>query len=93
MSWQTTELLLSDKCSRDARDAAAGFSGIAARAIESRRHKEANRQPGGQPAELDARSRMLLEQPIASMIMRLAIPNATVMAVYVLIGLLEVYFL
>jgi Na+-driven multidrug efflux pump len=92
MSCQTTDLLLSDKCSRDARDAAAGFSGIAARAIESRRHKEANRQPGGQPAELDARSRMLLEQPIASMIMRLAIPNATVMAVYVLIGLLEVYF-
>src|ERR1700736_6569468 len=92
MSCQTTELLLSDKCSRDARDVAVGFSGIAARAIESRRHKEANRQPGGQPGDLDARSRMLLEQPIASMIMRLAIPNATVMAVYVLSGLLEVYF-
>jgi Na+-driven multidrug efflux pump len=35
---------------------------------------------------------MLLEKPIASTIMRLAIPNASVMAVYVLIGLLEVYF-
>ena len=92
MSCQTTDLLLPDKGSRDARDAAVGFSGIAARAIESRRYKEANRQPGGQPAELDARSRMLLERPIASMIMRLAIPNAAVMAVYVLIGLLEVYF-
>src|SRR5882757_4263506 len=90
MSCQTTDLLLSDKCSRDPRAAAAGFLGIASRAIE--RHKEANRQPDVQPAELDARSRMLLEQPIASMIMRLAIPNAAVMAVYVLIGLLEVYF-
>jgi Na+-driven multidrug efflux pump len=35
---------------------------------------------------------MLLEEPIARTIMRLAIPNATVMAVQVLIGLLEVYF-
>ena len=35
---------------------------------------------------------MLLEQPIAPMILRLAIPNATVMAVQILLGLVEVYF-
>ena len=35
---------------------------------------------------------MLLEQPIAPMILRLAIPNATVMTVQILIGLVEVYF-
>ena len=35
---------------------------------------------------------MLLEQPIVPTIMRLAIPNAAVMTVQVLIGLLEVYF-
>jgi putative MATE family efflux protein len=35
---------------------------------------------------------MLLEQPIAPAILRLAVPNATVMTVQVLIGLLEVYF-
>jgi len=92
MSCQTDELSRSEKCSQESRDARAGFSGITAPAIESRRHKEASRQSGGQPADLDSHSRMLLEKPIAPMIMRLAIPNATVMAVYVLIGLLEVYF-
>ncbi|UPK37943.1 MATE family efflux transporter [Bradyrhizobium sp. 186] len=92
MSCRTDDLSLSDKCSRESRDAAVGFSAIAARAIEGCQHKEANRQPGTQPADLDARSRMLLEKPIVPTIMRLAIPNATVMAVYVLIGLLEVYF-
>src|SRR5712672_210818 len=92
MSCRTDDLSLSDKCSRESRDAAVGFSGIAARAIESCQHKEANRQPGSQPADPDSRSRMLLEKPIAAMIMRLAIPNATVMAVYIFIGLLEVYF-
>jgi Na+-driven multidrug efflux pump len=46
----------------------------------------------GQADGLDSRTRMLLEQPIATTIMRLAIPNATVMTVQVLIGLLEVYF-
>src|SRR3984893_13837957 len=92
MSCRTDDLSLSDKCSRESRDAAVGFSGIAARAVESCQHKAANRQPGTQPADLDARSRMLLEKPIVPMIMRLAIPNATVMTVYVLIGLLEVYF-
>jgi putative MATE family efflux protein len=35
---------------------------------------------------------MLLTRPIAPTILRLAIPNATVMAVQILIGLLEVYF-
>ena len=69
-----------------------GFSGLAAPAIEGCQHKEANRQPGGQPADLDSRTHMLLEKPIAAMILRLAIPNATVMTVQVLIGLLEVYF-
>lgn len=64
----------------------------AAQAIESRRHKQANRKPCGQAAEFDSRTHMLLEQPIAPTIMRLAIPNATVMTVQILIGLLEVYF-
>ena len=44
------------------------------------------------PAEVDARTRMLLQHPIAPTILRLALPNATVMTVQVLIGLLEVYF-
>jgi Na+-driven multidrug efflux pump len=92
MSCRTDDLSLSDKCSRESRDAVVGFSGIAARAIESCQHKEANRQPGTQHADRDSRSRMMLEKPIAPMIMQLAIPNATVMAVYILIGLLEVYF-
>jgi Na+-driven multidrug efflux pump len=35
---------------------------------------------------------MLLEDPIALTILRLALPNATVMIVQILIGLLEVYF-
>ena len=44
------------------------------------------------PDEVDARTRMLLENPIATTIMRLAMPNATVMTIQVIIGLLEVYF-
>src|SRR5712672_279860 len=92
MSCRTDDLSLSDKCSRESRDAVVGFSGIAARAIESCQHKEANRQPGTQRADRDSRSRMMLEKPIAPMIMQLAIPNATVMTVQILIGLLEVYF-
>jgi putative MATE family efflux protein len=44
------------------------------------------------PAEIDARTHMLLTKPIAPMILRLAIPNATVMIVQILVGLLEVYF-
>jgi Na+-driven multidrug efflux pump len=35
---------------------------------------------------------MLLEKPIAPTILRLAIPNAAVMSVQVLVALLEVYF-
>ena len=92
MSCRTDEPSLSDKCSRESRNAAVGFSGLAATAIQGCQHKEANRQPGGQPADLDSRTRMLLEKPITAMILRLAIPNATVMTVQVLIGLLEVYF-
>ena len=65
MSCRTDDLSLSDKCSRESRDAVVGFSGIAARAIESCQHKEANRQPGTQRADRDSRSRMMLEKPIA----------------------------
>ena len=92
MSCRTDELSLSEKCSQQSRDAHVGFSGIAAPAIENRRHKEASRQPRGQAADFDSRTHMLLEKPIATTIMRLAIPNAAVMTVQVLIGLLEVYF-
>jgi putative MATE family efflux protein len=93
MSCRTEEPSLSDKCSRESRrNAAVGFSGLAATAIEGCQQKEANRQPGGQPTDLDSRTRMLLEKPITAMILQLAIPNATVMTVQVLIGLLEVYF-
>src|SRR5882724_9900322 len=59
---------------------------------ESCRHSEADRPSRIPAAELDARTRMLLEQPIAPLILRLALPNATVMTVQILIGLLEVYF-
>src|SRR6476660_4310480 len=44
------------------------------------------------PAEIDARTHMLLTRPIAPTILRLAVRNATVMMVQFLIGLLEVYF-
>ena len=44
------------------------------------------------PVEIDPRTHMLLTKPIAPTILRLAIPNATVMIVQILIGLLEVYF-
>src|SRR5713101_1146773 len=44
------------------------------------------------PAEIDARTHMLLTRPIAPTILRLAVPNATVMMVQILVGLLEVYF-
>jgi Na+-driven multidrug efflux pump len=55
-------------------------------------HARANPPPRALAAEVDSRTRMLLEQPIAPMILRLALPNATVMTVQILIGLLEVYF-
>jgi Na+-driven multidrug efflux pump len=57
-----------------------------AQAIEHCRRKTVR------PDEVDARTRMLLENPIATTIMRLAMPNATVMTIQVIIGLLEVYF-
>jgi putative MATE family efflux protein len=44
------------------------------------------------PPEIDARTNMLLTRPIAPTILRLAVPNATVMMVQILVGLLEVYF-
>ena len=79
MSCQADELSRSKNCGQQSRDARAVLSGIAA-------------QPRGQAADFDARTQMLLEQPIAPTILRLALPNATVMTVQVLIGLLEVYF-
>jgi hypothetical protein len=84
LSCPTGELSRADKCCQESRDTRVRFSAVAAPAAENCPHKKPNRQPGTQPADLDARSRMLLEKPIVPMIMRLAIPNATVMAVYVL---------
>ena len=78
------ELALAEKCRRKSRDTSAGFSRSVAPSTESREPIRA--------AEVDPRTRMLLEQPIASMILRLAMPNAAVMTIQVLIGLLEVYF-
>jgi Na+-driven multidrug efflux pump len=92
LSCPTGELSRAGKCGRESRDTSVGFSRLAAPAVENCPHTKANRQPGGQPAEVDSRTRMLLEKPIAPTIMRLAIPNAIVMTVQVLIGLLEVYF-
>lgn len=54
--------------------------------------REACSRSRHQPTPVDLRTHMLLEKPIALTILRLAIPNATVMAVYVVMGLLEVYF-
>src|SRR5258707_9225422 len=81
-----------EKCGQEPRASAELAKKIAAPAIESCRQSEANRQPPARSAEIDTRTRMLLEQPIAPMILRLAIPNATVMTVQILIGLVEVYF-
>src|SRR6476661_8661682 len=54
--------------------------------------RQAKRQPADSPANIDPRTQMLLEKPIAAAIVRLAIPNGIVMTVQILIGLLEVYF-
>ena len=54
--------------------------------------RHANPPSRAAATDLDPRTRMLLEQPIAPLILRLALPNATVMMVQILIGLLEVYF-
>src|SRR5882724_11691211 len=53
---------------------------------------EACRKARARPVETDARTHMLLAKPIAPTILRLAVPNSTVMIVQILIGLLEVYF-
>jgi len=53
----------------------------------------ATRQPADPPTNLDPRTQMLLEKPIAATIVRLEIPNGIAMAVQILIGLLEVYFI
>jgi len=49
-------------------------------------------KPRARLVETDARTHMLLTKPIAPTILRLAVPNSTVMIVQILIGLLEVYF-
>jgi len=79
LSCQGDAFSRAEKCDREPRTSAEFSKKIAVPAIES-------------PAGLDSRTRMLLEQPIAPMILRLAIPNATVMTVQILIGLVEVYF-
>ena len=91
LPYQGDEFSRTQKCGREPRTSAE-FSEIPAPAIESCRGSEANRQRSARPAEIDSRTRMLLEQPIAPTILRLAIPNATVMTVQILIGLVEVYF-
>src|SRR5882672_10317415 len=92
LSCQGAAFSRAEKCGQEARTSAELAKKIAAPAIESCRQSEANRQPPARSAEIDTRTRMLLEQPIAPTILRLAIPNATVMTVQILIGLVEVYF-
>jgi hypothetical protein len=41
---------------------------------------------------MDARTRLLLEAPVGSTILRLALPNVVVMVVQTSIGLIETYF-
>jgi putative MATE family efflux protein len=91
MTCRTGGFSRSDKGSPPSRDAATGFCKIAAPTAEAGPRVQANRQ-ADQAGNRDSRTRMLLKQPVARIIMRLAIPNATVMTVQVLIGLLEVYF-
>jgi Na+-driven multidrug efflux pump len=90
MPCSANELSLSVKHSQKsiARDASVNFRDVVRLPVESCPHKKADVRS----TDLDPRSRMLLEKPIASLIMQLAIPNATVMTVQLLIGLLEVYF-
>jgi hypothetical protein len=85
---QIDELSRFETCSLEARDARAELSANPARIIEGCQNKSAK----GQSANVDARTRMLLEQPIAPTILRLAIPNAAVMTIQILIGLMEVHF-
>jgi MatE len=44
-------------------------------------------------AEIDARTRIILEAPLLRTVIRLAVPNAAVMATQVSLGLIELYFL
>ena len=44
-------------------------------------------------AEIDARTRIILEAPLLRTIIRLAVPNAAVMVTQVSLGLIELYFL
>jgi len=92
LSCRTVELSRAEKCSRQSRDPAPRLSAIAAPANAGREHKEASPPSRARSPELDPRTEMLLKQPIAPTIVRLAIPNAVVMLVQILIGLLEVYF-
>src|SRR5258707_10259248 len=92
LSCRSGELSRPEKCGQQSRNTRAGFSRVAVAAIASCQHKDANEQRPARSAEIGSRTRMLLEQPIAPMILRLAIPNATVMTVQILIGLVEVYF-
>src|SRR5882724_13390190 len=82
LSCQGAVFSRTEECGRKPRTSAEFSKKITAPAIES----------PVRSVEMDARTRMLLERPIAPMILRLAIPNATVMTVQILIALLEVYF-
>src|SRR6266446_10998684 len=44
-------------------------------------------------AEIDARTRIILQAPLLRTVIRLAVPNAAVMATQVSLGLIELYFL
>jgi hypothetical protein len=92
LSCQTGELSRPEKCSQQSRNTRVGFSRVGVAAIASCQYKDANRQRHARSAEIDSRTQMLLEQPVAATILRLAVPNATVMTVQILIGLVEVYF-
>ena len=88
---QPSELPGYGELGRFQRDARTRVSVVTAPVLK-RRREETSQQPSGRLVQVDDRTRMLLEQPIASTILRLAIPNAAVMLIQVLIGLLEVYF-
>ena len=92
LSCRTGELSRPERCSRQPRNTRVGFSTVATAAVASLQRKNAKAQPRARSAEINSRTRMLLERPIAPTILRLAIPNAAVMSVQVLVALLEVYF-
>src|SRR3981189_356655 len=92
LSCQGAAFSRAEKCGQEPRTSAELTKKRAAPAMESGRQSEANRQPPARSAEIDTRTRMLLEQPIAPMILRLAIPNSTAMTVQLLLGFVAVYF-